>query len=55
MEKTEIEIEDLVEIKLFEAEDFLKIKEKIKNYINLATSFIREVSTISYISKNYLH
>ena len=29
MEKTEIEIEDLVEIKLFEAEDFLKIKETL--------------------------
>ena len=31
MEKTEIEIEDLVEIKLFEAEDFLKIKETLTN------------------------
>jgi len=29
MEKTEIGIEDLVEIELFEAEDFLKIKETL--------------------------
>ena len=29
MEKTEIKIEDLVEIELFESEDFLKIKETL--------------------------
>ena len=56
--------DDMLEIVLKEADDFLKVREtlsrigvkveKTENYINLVTSYINKVNTIWFILKNFL-
>jgi flagellar biosynthesis GTPase FlhF len=60
MNEIEWHPEKMLEIKLKEPDDFLKVREtlsllaKRKNYINLVISYTNKVDTLSSILKSYL-